>query len=519
MISSFPKSPIMLAIFLPSIMGGCALTREEGAVSGMEPPKILNGASVSTMPFRREATAIQVPGTANKRISIDECVRFALEKNFSIRMAKASEKAAVADLLQAKAAFDPVVGGTVVSQKPDGQEWSGPTGSGFISKKTSIGTEIGLEAGDVYRRTGDFRSDYLKGGTSDLTLSVTQPLLQGGWGVNTTGIKLAALLKDQATAVKTAEILEMLRASESAYWSASLAGERLERQKHSLKRAEKLHEDVRVRLAAGDASQLDLLEADVALAGAQERLVAAQRAEADRLDDLWFILGVPVNQRGQDIRFGDNGEAAIIKEKPDPEASIARALTLSPAAVILVNEVRRQEVALARARHGLLPKLDLEMDLDHFSGATSESSDGTKTSSASGVDAVALLRVSMPLTFRAERAGLEKAKAELERSEASRQQAELRLRQRVSELCRALDSGQESLRVARVSLQANQKKLEEQMRRHAEGLLSTHELRIAQEEIEQAEVSELQARLALLADQASLGQLEGTLAGRHGIIL
>ena len=137
----------------------------------------------------------------------------------------------------------------------------------------------------------------------------------------------------------------------------------------------------------------------------------------------------------------------------------------------------------------------------------------------SGYDAVALIRVSMPLTFRAERAELARAQAQLERSQASREQAELRLRQRVAELCRALNSGSESLRVAKLSLAARQKKIEEEVHRHAEGLLSTHDLRIAQEELDGAELNELQARLALLGNQAALGQLDGNLAGRHGISL
>ena len=93
----------------------------------------------------------------------------------------------------------------------------------------------------------------------------------------------------------------------------------------------------------------------------------------------------------------------------------------------------------------------------------------------------------------------------------------MRLRQRIAELCRALNSGSESLRVAKLSLAARQKKIEEEVRRHAEGLLSTHDLRIAQEELDGAELNELKARLALLSDQASLGQLDGHLSGRHGI--
>ena len=373
-----------------------------------------------------------------------------------------------------------------------------------------------MEAGDVYGNSGDFRDDYLTGqATSDLTVSVRQPLLRGAnWGVNRSGIKLAELLKEQATASKTAEVLDMLRAAETAYWTAAVAREVLERQKTSLQRAEKLHAAVKARLDAGEASQLDVLEADVALAGAQERLVAAERAAADRLDEMWFVLGVSVNQRPEKITFPAIDEKALQAAKPNVAASTTSALTQSPAAVLLVNEVQRREIELRKARNGLLPQVDLEFDADHVNNRTS--STGNKSG---GYDAVALIRVSMPLTFRAERADLARAQAELERSQASREQAELRLRQRVAELCRALLSGSETLRVAKLSLAARQKKIEEEVRRHAEGLLSTHDLRIAQEELDGAELNELQARLSLLGNQASLGQLDGNLAGRHGISL
>ena len=512
-----PLKPLVVSL---SLLAGCALddAKRQQVMGRKTPP---SGVPISSAKVIQPKSAeAAVPGSQSKKVSVEDCILFALQHNFAVRMATASERSAAAQLVQAKAVFDPTVGGTVVSSRPEGQGWSSATASGGIAQKLPSGADIRVEAVDVYRRTGDFRDDYLSGGgTSDLTLSITQPLLQGAWGVNRSGIQLAGLLKEQASATRTAEVLEMLRAAEAAYWSAATAEERLERQRHSMQRAQKLHADVKARLEAGEASQLDLLEADVALAGAQERLVAAQRAKEDLMDDLWFVLGVPVNLRQSGIALSDAGEKAIITEKPDPEASIARALTLAPTSVLLVNEVHRREIELAKARNNLLPRVDLEMNVDHFSGATTTSASGANPGSASGFDAVALMRVSLPLTLRAERAGLEKAKAEMDRSQAGREQAELRLRQRVSELCRALDSGHESLRASKVSLLANQKKLEEQMRRHAEGLLSTHDLRLAQEEMEAAEVRELQARLALLGDQVSLGQLEGTLAARHGLTL
>ena len=494
------------------IFSSCALTEEKlQAVRAQTPESEIHRAKIVD---DHDAGGPKLPGSGGQ-ITVQECVRFALEKNFSIRIAKASEKTAMAEVSRAKAEFDPTIGGSVVTSDT-GQGWSGATGSGVIAKKFATGTELRAEAGDVYRKSGDFRNDYLSGqATSDLTVSVRQPLLRGAnWGVNRSGIKLAELLKEQATASKTAEVLDMLRAAETSYWTAAVAREVLDRQRASLQRAEKLHSDVKARLDAGDASQLDVLESDVALAGAQERLVAAKRSAEDRLDEMWFVLGVPVNQRPEKLTFPAIDEKALQAAKPNAAASTESALTQSPAAVLLVNEVQRREIELRKARHGLLPQVDLEINADHVNNRTS--STGSKSS---GYDAVALIRVSMPLTFRAERADLARAEAEMERSQASREQAEMRLRQRVAELCRALNSGSESLRVAKLSLSARQKKIEEEVRRHAEGLLSTHDLRIAQEELDGAELHELQARLSLLGNQASLGQLDGNLAGRHGISL
>ncbi len=504
-----------LVLALPFFLGACALTEEK--LQAVRP----HGAAGARVSGKNPGLGILGPGLVvpgqDGEMALAQCVEFALENNFSIRMAAAREKAAAAGVQQAEGQFDPVLGGTVVNSRDAALGWGGPTASGGFSKKFVTGTEVSAEAGDVYHRTGNFRNDYLGAkSTSDFTVGVRQPLLRGGWGVSGSGIKLAELLKEAATAEKTAEVLEMLRSSESSYWAAAVTTDLAERQRGSLERATKLHADAKARLEAGDASQLDMLEADVALAGAQERVVAADRAVADRLDDLWFVLGVPVDQRPSSITFKDRSQQALTTTRPDPVASTQRALGQSPAAVLLVNEVQRREVELSRAKNGLLPQVDLELDADHV---RSSASGATGTRTASGFDAVALLRVSVPLTFRVERAELTRAKAELERSQASREQAELRLRQRISELCRAIIFGRESLRVAQATLAAHEKKFAEQVLRHAEGIVSTHDLRLAQEELDAAEARELQARLQLLLNQAALGQMDGSLAGAHGMIL
>jgi outer membrane protein TolC len=436
---------------------------------------------------------------------------YGIQRNFRIRDATFASRSAKAGIETAKAQFDPNFTGSVRTDTADGRTWSQAAGSGGVSKKFITGTEVEFQAGQVATSTGDFRNDYVNSTTSEYTLTVRQQLLRGlDPRANRAGIRIAELLRDQAEATRNAEILEMLRASESGYFAAAVAALSEKNFLASLRRAQSVLEDAKARHAAGAASKLDVLEAEVLVSTAQERRLAASKLVSDRVDELWFAIGAPQGVSAARLVFEPINEASMPSADPNPAVSIQRALVNAPTAVLLINEIERREVELRRARNNMLPKLEVE-----FSGASNKT--GSDGSGGRGWEGVALARISLPWTFRAERAQLETAKSELARSEVLREQAEQRLRQRISELCRAVAFGRQQLAAARQSQKASMEKWQEQLQQHREGLVPVRLLREAEEDLRTSEMRVLDARLAILGAWSTLGQLDGTIAQRHNL--
>jgi outer membrane protein TolC len=382
-----------------------------------------------------------------------------------------------------------------------------------VDKKFETGTEVQFRAGQVATSTGDFRNDYLNSTTSEYTLTLRQQLLRGlDPRVNRAGIRIAELLRDQAEATRNAEILEMLRAAESGYFAAAVAALSEKSYRASLLRSQSVLEDSKARHAVGAASKLDVLEAEVAVSAARERSLAASKLMSDRVDELWFALGAPQGVAAARLAFEPITDSAIPTSDPNPGAAIQRALMNAPTAVLLVNEIERREVELRRARNNMLPKLEVEL-----SGASNKT--GSDGSGGRGWEGVALARLTLPWTFRAERAQLDQAKAELERSQVAREQAEERLRQRIKELCRGIAFGRQQLAAARQSQRASLQKWQEQLQRHREGLVPVRELREAEEDLRTSEIRVLEARLNVLGAWSTLGQLDGSIAQRHNFSL
>ena len=447
------------------------------------------------------------------RLTLDDCVLYGIQRNFRIRDATFAARTAKAGIQTAKAPFDPAFSGTVRSSTSEGRTWSDAALSGGVTQKFVTGTDVQFQAGQVARSTGDFRSDYVNGTSSEYTLTVRQQLLRGlDPRVNRAGIRIAELLRDQAEATRNAEILEMFRAAESGYFAAAVAALSEKNYLASLRRAQSVLEDAKARHAAGAASKLDVLEAEVLVSTALERRLAASKLVSDRVDELWFAIGAPQGVSAARLVFEPINESAMPSADPIASVSIERALVNAPTAVLLVNEIERRDVELRRARNNMLPKLEVE-----FSGASN--STGSNGSGGRGWEGVALARISLPWTFRAERAQLETARAELSRSEVLREQAEQRLRQRIGELCRAIAFGRQQLAAARQSQKASMEKWQEQLQQHREGLVPVRLLREAEEDLRTSENRVLEARLGILGAWSTLGQLDGTIAQRHNFPL
>jgi outer membrane protein TolC len=161
------------------------------------------------------------------------------------------------------------------------------------------------------------------------------------------------------------------------------------------------------------------------------------------------------------------------------------------------------------------------LDLEFKYGSNDPFSIDGSDPGASSVDGnwSALLRLSIPWTFRAERAKVKIAQAELEGSEIAREKGLRDLRRLCHETCREIESGREQHHAAATALAVNEAKWEEQQSRHREGFATARDLTEAEAELRMAEARELEARLRIVLAKTLLARLDGTIAERHGLIL
>jgi outer membrane protein len=443
-------------------------------------------------------------------LKLQTCVDYAIENNFSIRQSMEAARKARAGVELQKAELDLQLFASVRADRSAGGKTGDAEFSGGLTRKFVSGTEVDLEAGNIASRTGDFRDDYLDGNPAGVAINLRHPLLQGrGVNINQAGIRISELLNEQAGATVTAELLETLRTVETAYYAAAVAALVEKNQRTSLERARQLMEDVKVRRGAGVASQIDELEAEVALSTARERLVGAEKSTKDRIGELWLALGAPIESGLPEVSLTTLPEHGLPDLNPDGVKAFERAMKSAPSAILLVNEVQRRQVELMRAQNQALPRLDAEI-----SAASADNSTG-----GSDWEGVALLRFNIPWGLRAEKAQLAAAKAGLEKSTVAQEEATQRLKQRIFELCRGIEAGRAQLGAATRTAEMNRLKWDEQLRRHKDGLVTVRDLRESEEELSSAEVREQQARLSLFAGWSALSQLDGSIVERHGLAL
>lgn len=454
----------------------------------------------------------------NGRVHLGRCLQQALRYNLDVSIARLESTAARNRVTTAEAEFDPKLGGTIASFPDSGGD---TTANAVLQKKFITGTDVRLEAGTVAFDNTD-RTQGQVSNQTDYALRIRQPLLRGaGINANSTGIRMARIIAKNADVTSEAQVIEMLRASESIYWTASYASHLLQSQKEGLARAEKVLDLVNTRKEAGAATKIDVLEAEAALASARDAVGRANKHYLDSVALLWQIAGFEVSAPQSGYVFAGLTEARTFSGKPNPEESYRKASHRSPAAVLIANQVQMKSLQVDKAKNNLLPRLDLEFnvgtgDLFSFQRVTSTPTGSTSTTTG---NYNVLLRFTVPWISRAERSELQAARAELEKSELARTQAFRELKRQIFETCRTIESERQQLDAASYGTRVNRAKWEEQFRRYQEGVVSVRDLMEAEGAFRQSEANELEARLRLILAGILLSRQEGTLPERNNFVL
>ena len=128
--------------------------------------------------------------------------------------------------------------------------------------------------------------------TSDITVSVTQPLLRGaGTAVTTATLNRARIGQQRAGFDFKARALDIVQQTEGDYYNLVYAREQLSVFRVSLALANRLLEEAQAKKTVGTATDIDVLQAQVGVANARSNVISGEKSVKDTGDALLAIIG------------------------------------------------------------------------------------------------------------------------------------------------------------------------------------------------------------------------------------
>ena len=189
-----------------------------------------------------------------------------------------------------------------------------------------------------------------------LTASLRQPLLAGRGDASAAYEELRSARNAYRAALLSffVEQEDLIERVISSYLTAIQQQQLVAIRESSVKMAEETVRDARLRLDEGVIAELDLMRAQLRLAGEQRTTVSTSQSLADSIDHLLTLLGLQVGGMPRLVT-----QVTYEPRDIDLEASVAQALDLRPELRLIGLAIEDREAVLRIARSHRLPSLDL----------------------------------------------------------------------------------------------------------------------------------------------------------------
>jgi outer membrane protein len=353
--------------------------------------------------------------------------------------------------------------------------------------------------------------------SGDVSLGIVQPLLKGmGSKANLVALRQARNAETQSEHAFRRALLNTAQTVEESYWSLVLAGEVLKIRSFAVTLAEE-------QLQRNE----DLLEVGKAIRG---DVMSAQAERANRRAELATATGALRNQNITMARLiaqdgAPNWGVAFAPQDPADAAEVAidgadsarLALEKRPELAEAALDLDNLALDVARERNNRLPRLDVTGSYGRYSAgrnagaATSSWNTGRYEHYSVG------LELELPLTRRAEKARLSRAKFASAQGEAALKQLEDAIVAEARQAAVDVQQTWERLNATREAVASRAEELRIAQGRFEVGKVTNLDLLQVQRDVIAAQVEDVTARAEYLQALTRLYAAEGTLLERRGI--
>lgn len=358
-------------------------------------------------------------------MSMEECVRLAVENNLEIKIEEHNPRIERFRLDGSYAYYEPVFEITGIHSKRTETEGDISTGTALFANTTesdtlNSGIRGALPTGLTYDIGGDFahRTGVNVGGNfdtwdSDIAISLRQPLLKNFWtDAGRTDIEISKRSLRMSQHALEQRVLDTVRNVQRGYYELIFAIENVKVQEKALELARQQLAETKKKIEIGTLPQLDEKQVESQVASRQASLISAQRQRVTDGNVLKGLVSSDYSQ-WQPVLIEPAEKLVAVPERLDLSESWGNGLTLRPDFNQLKTEVERQGLVVRFNRNQFLPSLDLVGSYGRSGLVQSNSSfGGTLDEITGGVNpawSVGVV-VSVPLGFRSERSALRAAR-------------------------------------------------------------------------------------------------------------
>jgi outer membrane protein len=457
----------------------------------------------------------QPPVDLSGQVTLQGSISQALARNFSVRIQQFTVFQAVDSVAVQESAFEPTF--NFNANKQVTQEASNQLVittipySNFETASFTVNDTL-ITGGTVALGYSLVRSDYNPvyslpnpAYAGNPTITVTQPLLQGaGTDYNRALIESARLGVKISNLNFKSTVLTMIFNVETTYYNLLYQREQYKVQADELKQAKQLLDENTTKRETGVLTDLDVMNARAGVAAAQNQLILDNQAVHNSEDSLLQLLGDRAFTTSVgEVQFPDIGE---------PEVNFARSYQLAreygPNLAVVQATIDQFKLQALRARRNTLPELNVNGGLGYGSYAANigDSVGGPYN----GYNWTAGVTLSIPWGMKAARATYHSALAQVHSEQVAYDQADQTLVVNVRAAVRGVETNTQTVRSSAENAKFATKAYELTKAQFDAGLATSYLVLQAQNTLETARVSELQAKVNLLESVANLRFYEGS---------
>ena len=454
------------------------------------------------------APALTVTPEGTLPLPLRDAILQALRQNLDLLIEGYNPKARTQEVTREDAAFDPAafaeltfsetktpsastVGGFTAFSPSERETETGNVG---VRKRFTLGTQLELSFNNDRTDFNSASQVVNPGYRTDLTLSLTQPLLKNfGFEANETPLRLAQGNLTIAQALLAQRVQTVVAQVEAAYWDLIFAIDDLEARRRSLRLAEAVVRLNQARVRAGVAAPVEVTQAEATRAARVVDIITGEKAVRDAEDGLKRAMNFGLAPGEPEFTIQPTDQPTVLGGPVPLEESLKAARERRPEVLQAQEQVRNQELNYRFTRNQLLPTLDLvgKIGTNGLGSTFNEDFDRAATGSFPTVEVGLLFEY--PLGNRAARSDAERARLLLEQARTSLRNVDQQVSVEVREAVRQVRATLERIEATRRAreLAAEQLRIEE--RRLEAGVSTTFQVLQFQDDLTRAEANAIRA--------------------------